>query len=305
MVARKADGSWSPPSGILVHTAGVGFMAGIDIYDCVIVINTQKALEGFKKLRVTLGAEMSVVAGPLGVGGIVDSEVIARQAPIFTYMKSRGLYAGAQIDGTFIIERNDENARFYGERLPAAKILAGEVKNIPQSTRMLSEILKSAEGRKDVNESMMQELSQQPAPGDCEVERVSEPSEETKAAYGNTNPGANTVQEPLRGNPVQMSGAGEKTDNTYYPPPPGPPPTGTGEHSSISEKTGNTYYPPPPGPPPTGAAGQSSHLYYPPPPGPPPTHAANGGYTAPEGSPPGYNDDDIYSAPSGPPPKKN
>jgi lipid-binding SYLF domain-containing protein len=182
LVARKEDGSWSPPSGILIHTAGVGFMAGIDIYDCVVVINSREALEGFKKLRVTLGGEVSVVAGPLGVGGIVDSEVHKRQAAVFTYMKSRGLYAGVQVDGTIIIERNDENARFYGTRVPAAEILAGRV-NAPPETRMLTEILKSAEGKSDVDSATLNELNKQPTPGDCEVERTKEPTEEEKQAY--------------------------------------------------------------------------------------------------------------------------
>jgi lipid-binding SYLF domain-containing protein len=57
LIARKEDGSWSPPSGLLVHTLGVGFMAGIDIYDCVVVINNREALEAFSKVRVSLGGE--------------------------------------------------------------------------------------------------------------------------------------------------------------------------------------------------------------------------------------------------------
>ena len=35
LVARTATGEWSPPSGILLHTAGLGFLVGVDIYDCV------------------------------------------------------------------------------------------------------------------------------------------------------------------------------------------------------------------------------------------------------------------------------
>jgi len=106
----------------------VGFMAGIDIYDCVVVINDRKALEAFSKVRVSLGGEISVGAGPIGAGGVVESEVMKDRKPWWSYMKSRGLYGGVQLDGTIIIERNDENARFYGERLPLSQILAGNVK---------------------------------------------------------------------------------------------------------------------------------------------------------------------------------
>jgi lipid-binding SYLF domain-containing protein len=82
----------------------VGFMAGIDIYDCVVVINDRKALEAFSKVRVSLGGEISVGAGPIGAGGVVESEVMKDRKPWWSYMKSRGLYGGVQLDGT-IIER--------------------------------------------------------------------------------------------------------------------------------------------------------------------------------------------------------
>lgn len=146
LVGRKDDGTWSPPSGIMLHTAGLGFLVGVDIYDCVVVINTVEALEAFTKIRCTLGSEISVVAGPVGVGGILESELHKRQAPIFTYMKSRGFYAGVQIDGTVIIERSDENERFYGERLPVKDILAGKVRHPPYELRRLMETIKAAQG---------------------------------------------------------------------------------------------------------------------------------------------------------------
>lgn len=149
LIARKEDGSWSPPSGLLVHTLGVGFMAGIDIYDCVIVINNRSALDAFSKVRVSLGGEISIVAGPLGVGGILESEITKDRTPVLSYVKSRGLYAGAQLDGTVIVERNDENARFYGRELPIGQILRGNVDRIPQETRMLMGVLREIDGRTD------------------------------------------------------------------------------------------------------------------------------------------------------------
>jgi len=167
LVARLPDGSWSPPSGILMHTAGLGFMVGIDIYDCVIVINDEKALEGFTKVRCTLGAEMSVAAGPVGAGGVLDSEVHKRRAPIYTYLKSRGFYAGVQIDGTIVIERTDENERFYHEKIPVKDILAGKVRHPPYELKMLMETLKAAEGSSDYDASM---LPTEAPPSDFEID---------------------------------------------------------------------------------------------------------------------------------------
>ncbi|OJJ48900.1 hypothetical protein ASPZODRAFT_129228 [Penicilliopsis zonata CBS 506.65] len=161
LLARIPEtGEWSPPSGILLHTAGIGFLAGVDIYDCVVVINTLEALEAFKRVRCTLGGEVSAAAGPVGMGGVLDSEVHKRQAPIWTYMKSRGLYAGVQVDGTIIIERTDENERFYGERLSVTDILAGKVRHPPPEIRTLLQTIKAAQGDGDVDESLI------PPPGD-------------------------------------------------------------------------------------------------------------------------------------------
>ncbi|KAF2765218.1 DUF500-domain-containing protein [Teratosphaeria nubilosa] len=163
LVARLPDGSWSPPSGILLHTAGLGFMVGVDIYDCVVVINSEKALEAFTKIRCTLGGEISVAAGPVGAGGVLETELHKRQAPIFTYMKSRGFYAGVQIDGTIILERTDENERFYGERIPVADILAGKVRHPPYEIKQLMETIRAAQGDSNVDESI---LPDEPPPGD-------------------------------------------------------------------------------------------------------------------------------------------
>ena len=168
LVARNIEtGQWSPPSGILLHTAGLGFLVGVDIYDCVVVINTEKALESFMKIRCTLGGEVSAVAGPVGIGGVLETEVHKRQAPVWTYLKSRGFYAGVQVDGTIIIERTDENERFYGERIGVRDILAGKARMPPKDKiKLLMDTIRAAQGE-DVDESALPDA---PAPSDMEIE---------------------------------------------------------------------------------------------------------------------------------------
>ena len=172
LIARTASGDWSPPSGILLHTAGLGFLVGVDIYDCVIVINSEKALQAFTKLRCTLGGEVSAVAGPVGVGGILETEIHKRQAPVWTYLKSRGFYAGVQVDGTVIIERTDENERFYHERIGVQDILAGKVRHPPYELKGLMNTIKLAQGDR-VDEKDLPAL--EPTPGDLEIEQPADP----------------------------------------------------------------------------------------------------------------------------------
>jgi lipid-binding SYLF domain-containing protein len=139
----------------------------------ILVINTYKALEAFTKLRCTLGTEVGVAAGPVGIGGSLDTELIKRQAPIFSYVKSRGLYAGIAVEGNLVIERTDENERFYGERIGVADILVGKVRMPPvEKYQILLDTLRAAQGE-EVDESLLPEGA---APSDMELITDGKPS---------------------------------------------------------------------------------------------------------------------------------
>ncbi|KIH92045.1 hypothetical protein SPBR_02894 [Sporothrix brasiliensis 5110] len=198
VVARLPDGGWSPPSGFLVHTLGAGLLVGLDIYDCVCVLRTPAAVAAFTKARVSLGAEVGLVAGPVGAGGSVEAALIANSAstaPIWSYMKSRGFYAGVQADGTVIVVRPDANGEFYGRRgIAADQILRGQVPAPgtganynpaipawPVATRKLMEALKVAEGRTDVDNAVLREVSAGPTPGDL---GLADGEHEVEVPYG-------------------------------------------------------------------------------------------------------------------------
>jgi len=145
LIARQSDGSFGPPSGILLHTVGIGFLIGIDIYDTVLVLRTKEAVDAFKHPKVSIGAELSVAAGPLGSGGALDMG-FRDKAPAWVYTKSKGLYAGIALDGTIVVERKDENERFYGRRVKAEELIKGTVRR-PPSTDGLIAMIEMAEGR--------------------------------------------------------------------------------------------------------------------------------------------------------------
>lgn len=168
VIARIPEtGEWSPPSGVLINTTGIGFLIGADIYDCVIVINTYEAMKSFKNFRCTLGGQLSAVAGPVGVGGVLDSEVHRRQQPIWSYMKSRGFYGGVEILGTVFVERMDENERFYATSYSANEIMSGKVRHPPPELKPLWQTIKAAQGDTDVDESLIPPEGE--TPGDMEL----------------------------------------------------------------------------------------------------------------------------------------
>lgn len=168
----------------MLHTAGLGFLVGVDIYDCVVVINSYEALAAFSKIRCTLGTEVSAVAGPVGVGGVLDTEVHKRQAPIFSYLKSRGFYVGVQIDGTIVIERTDENERFYGERISVGDIVAGKVRHVPSETKRLLETIRAVQGDTNIDQAL---LPSGLTPADHEItpgSTTADPSDTSSPTFG-------------------------------------------------------------------------------------------------------------------------
>lgn len=86
-------------------------MIGIDIYDCVLVIRTQKALDSFSSHKATLGGEFALVAGAYGSGAAVELGI--DRSPVLSYIKSRGLYVGVEAVAQVFIERREENEVMY------------------------------------------------------------------------------------------------------------------------------------------------------------------------------------------------
>jgi lipid-binding SYLF domain-containing protein len=157
VMARLESGEWGPPSGILMHTVGFGFLVGLDVYDVVILLRTKTAVESFCTPKFTLGGDLSIAAGPVGQSAVIDAGY--KQAPAWSYVKSKGFYAGAQrtlilskdvklisVNGTIIIERQDENAKFYYRPYTAREILSGKPQ-MPHEAKGLIQTLRAAEGK--------------------------------------------------------------------------------------------------------------------------------------------------------------
>ncbi|KAH9889970.1 DUF500-domain-containing protein [Cubamyces lactineus] len=145
VIARLPDGSWSAPSCIATGGVGWGLQIGADITDFVIVLNSEEAVRAFAMGgNVTIGGNISAAAGPIGTGGAVQAS-LAHPAPMFSYSKSKGLFAGLSLEGTVLIERKDANRDFYGSAVPARDILSGRVPP-PEVASKLYEVIEAAEG---------------------------------------------------------------------------------------------------------------------------------------------------------------
>ena len=122
VVARSRYG-WSGPSFIGTGGAGWGLQIGAEVTDFVFVLNNEAAVRAFSKGgNVTLGADASVAAGPVGRAAEAD---VTPRAAIYTYSKTKGLFAGVSLEGAVIGTRKGANERYYGRPVSAYDILHG------------------------------------------------------------------------------------------------------------------------------------------------------------------------------------
>jgi lipid-binding SYLF domain-containing protein len=132
VLSKLQDGSWSAPSAIATLGVSWGLLAGADLTDFVIILNTFDAVKAFSGLgNVQIGAGLDLAFGPVGRaagGGIGISEHV-EIAPALCYAHSKGLFAGVSLDGSLIMTRSDVNFKFYGRQYDPMELLFG---NVPQ-----------------------------------------------------------------------------------------------------------------------------------------------------------------------------
>ncbi|KAK7303662.1 hypothetical protein RJT34_14574 [Clitoria ternatea] len=134
VVARKEDGSWSPPSAISTFGVGWGAQAGGELTDYIIILRTNDAVKTFSgNMHLSFGAGLSAAVGI--VGRSAEADVRAGDggyAACYTYSCSKGAFVGCSLEGSLVTTRTQENSRFYGSQsISATDILLGSLPRPP------------------------------------------------------------------------------------------------------------------------------------------------------------------------------
>lgn len=140
VVARLADGTWSAPSAIGTGGAGFGGQIGFELTDFVFILNDAAAVRTFSQQgSITLGGNVSIAAGPVGRNAeAAGAASLKSVAGIFSYSKTKGLFAGVSLEGSAIIERRDANEKLYGQRFTAKQLLEGAVRPPPAAGPLMN-----------------------------------------------------------------------------------------------------------------------------------------------------------------------
>ncbi|KAH0841563.1 hypothetical protein AYO21_01199 [Fonsecaea monophora] len=139
VVARLADGSWSAPSAIATAGGGFGGQIGFELTDFVFILNDYNAVRAFSQAAsVTLGGNVSIAAGPVGRNAeAAGAASLKGVAGVFSYSKTKGLFAGVSLEGSVLIERRDANEKLYNGRVTAKQLLEGAVRPPPAADPLM------------------------------------------------------------------------------------------------------------------------------------------------------------------------
>jgi lipid-binding SYLF domain-containing protein len=145
LTVRDASGRFSNPIFISLTGGSVGWQVGATSTDVVLVFATARSVENFARGKFTLGADASVAAGPVGRQGEAAAGI---NAEIYSYSRSRGLFAGVALDGTVIAFDSHANDTYYhSNEVTTTEITGGKVSSNAESTRrFLASVSSSANG---------------------------------------------------------------------------------------------------------------------------------------------------------------
>jgi lipid-binding SYLF domain-containing protein len=144
-IMRDKDGRFTNPFFVSVSGGSFGFQWGLQKEDIVLIFTTRKGVEGVTGGKVTLGADASVAAGPVGRDAAMSTDV--GLAEVYSYSRAKGLFAGLAIDGSVITIDSGSDAVFYNKKgVLASEIASGAVTSDYESAHRFLKVVAASTG---------------------------------------------------------------------------------------------------------------------------------------------------------------
>jgi lipid-binding SYLF domain-containing protein len=126
VVTCRTGHGWSAPAFIKMEGGSFGFQIGGSGTDLVLVAVNQKGFQDLLKSKFKIGGDVAAAAGPVGR----DTQAATNwklQSELLTWSRSKGLFAGIDLNGVAVFENNDDTTAFYGSPHTFEQILKGSV----------------------------------------------------------------------------------------------------------------------------------------------------------------------------------
>ena len=135
---------WSAPAFFVISGGSFGLQIGGQATDLIMLIMNKDGMNNLLASKFKLGADASAAAGPVGRHAAADTDWKMR-AQVLTYSRSRGLFAGLELNGAVIKQDKDSTREFYGHMVPFKTALKGDVDAPRDAYPFLSTLAKWAQ----------------------------------------------------------------------------------------------------------------------------------------------------------------
>jgi lipid-binding SYLF domain-containing protein len=136
VVMRDDFGNWTAPFFITITGGSIGWQVGVQATDVVLVFKTKNSVRGLTEGKFTIGGDIAAAAGPVGRNAQAATDAKLK-AEIYSYSRSRGLFAGVALDGAAIQNDRQATAAYYAT--VAGLVPPGEPQPVPASAQRLLE----------------------------------------------------------------------------------------------------------------------------------------------------------------------
>ncbi len=127
---KTPQGTWSDPAFVTLTGGSIGFQAGVQSSDVVMVFTGQRGLDSIVNGKITLGADASIAAGPVGRSTALATDGRLK-AEIWSWSRARGLFAGVALDGAVLSIDDEANQAVYGQGTTPRMIFEGRTAQRP------------------------------------------------------------------------------------------------------------------------------------------------------------------------------
>jgi lipid-binding SYLF domain-containing protein len=141
-MVKLEDGTWSNPVFVTITGGSVGLQAGVQSVDLVLIFKNRSTLEKIGNGSFTLGGDISATAGPVGRNSTASTDY-KMEAEVYSYSRSKGLFAGISLSGSAIDIDEKANKSFYGNEEDAKTLFSNSSENNSASVTAMKSELKS------------------------------------------------------------------------------------------------------------------------------------------------------------------
>ncbi len=121
LLAKGESNVWSNPAFYTMGSGTIGLQAGVEIAEIILMIMTDKGVDGLLTSAFKLGGDISIATGPIGAGAKAQS------ADILAFSRAKGIYGGINIEGAVIKVREDLNNAYYGNEISSPRSILIEL----------------------------------------------------------------------------------------------------------------------------------------------------------------------------------